>query len=461
MANPLTSDFDVVIQVSEELLDRYMILQYFSDESMRKIDQRMSATGMIEANANFKILIPSLSLHVANPTNADMLARIILPFEGTLSISQFIDTVLIGNFYLTGIIFIDTELTKTTNATGAISIDIDFSKLTQGNVKINFSNTNLTPLESLGLQQLFALFVLNKFQSRNSMNIIRPQASGLPFGILSLEGRTKNSANAADPVCLSLFTMISPFNPTGNISANFTQFLKADYTIAISETIYNQIKPGAINQAFGLPPNGTFPVKLSSDNSITVNSADLVLQNGYLEFSGSMTKAIGAIDVDADVTAKVKLDGNLVPGIYDIDVDLPWWIDLVNALIPIIGTQMWLIIKDVIEKLIGKQVSNQTSIQNVSIFTNLLNVANLKGHFPAEVKNYGCDISTNGFTLYGDVRIFTYVGNRRSKELHVFNDNRWLDAMTGNYEVYYERYEDYLAKGYNGCYYCLRQLNTG
>lgn len=461
MANLLTSDFDVVIQVSEELLDRYMILQYFSDESMRKIDQRMSVAGMIEANANFKILIPSLTLHVPNPANADMLVRITLPFEGTLSISQFIDSTLIGNFYLTGTIFIDTELTKTTDVAKNISIDIDFSKLTQGNVLVNFSNTNLAPLVLVGLQQLFALFVLNKFQPRKTMNIIKPQAGGLPLGILSLDGRTKNSSNAADPVCLSLFIMINPLSSAGNILPNFTQFLKTDYSIAISETIYNLIKPKAINQAFDLPPNGSFPVKLTSDDSITINSADLVLQNGYMEFSGSMTKAIGEIDVDADVTAKVKLDGHLVPGIYDIDVDLPWWIDLVNALIPIIGTQMWLIIKDVIEKLIGKQVSNQTSIQNVSIFTNLLNVANLKGRFPAEVKNYGCDISTDGFTLYGDVRIFTYVGNRRSKELHVFNDNRWLDAMTGNYEVYYERYEDYIAKGYNGCYYCLRQLNTG
>jgi hypothetical protein len=458
MANPITSDFDVVVQLSEELLDRYMILQYFSDSTLQKIDQIIAIPDVLQATARFNILIPSLSLHVSRPAGSDTQLRIILPFEGNLRIAQFINPLLVGDFYLTGSVFIDTPLAKTVSA-NSISLDVDFSALVSMNLQVLLSNTNLSPAVSDGLQQLISTALLPTLKARKPMNILKPQL-GIPGGIVDLEVRTKNSVNVADLTCLSLFMMATPTAP-GVIPLDFVQFLKNDYSVAISNTIYEALKPLAINQAFNLQLFATFPTKLPSDDSITIRSADLTLQNGYLVFSAALTKAIGAIDADVDVSAEVRLDANLDPIVSNLNVDLPWWVDLVNVLLPWLGTGIYLVIRDVVERLVGEQVDTNTPLANLSIFTGFLQLGDLSGHFPAEVTNFGCDISRNGFVLFGDVKLFTYVGNRRSREIHVFNDKIWLAAMTGNYETYMERYEEYVAKGYNGCYYCLRQLNTG
>lgn len=458
MPNQTTSDFDIVVQLSEELLDRYMILQYFSDSSWQRMETTLVVPQVIQATLNFNILIPSLSLHVTRPANTDTQLRIILPFNGGMHVTHFLDPLLVGYFYPTGTIFINTSLTQS-GPDNNPSLDIVFSALVQEDVQVILSDTDLPPAIADGLEQVISMMVLQALQARKPMHFFNPQL-GTPAGIVSLEVRTNNTVVNGDPTCLSLFMMTTKF-ASGNIPVNFVQFLKDDYSVAISDRFYNVLKPIAINQALKLQLFDTFPIKLPDDDSVTVNSADLVLQNGYLEFTASLTKAVGAINIDIDASAEVRLDPNFKPLISNLSVDLPWWIDIVNALLPWIGTCIYLIIKAVVERMIGDKVGKTTPLANISIFTGFLQVGNLTGAFPAEVTNYGCDISTDGFVLHGDVKLFTYVGNRRSKEIHVFNDKTWLSAMTGNYETYMERYEEYVANGYNGCYYCLRQLNTG
>jgi astacin len=60
--------------------------------------------------------------------------------------------------------------------------------------------------------------------------------------------------------------------------------------------------------------------------------------------------------------------------------------------------------------------------------------------------------------MYGNGEL--YIGNMRTKELHVWNCP-WVDMMAGVNKVQFWTVENPLKEGYNGCYHCMRQWDTG
>ena len=53
-----------------------------------------------------------------------------------------------------------------------------------------------------------------------------------------------------------------------------------------------------------------------------------------------------------------------------------------------------------------------------------------------------------------------YIGNKRTKELHVWNC-QWVGKMSGKNKKHYWTITNPLISGYNGCYYCMRRWDTG
>ena len=53
-----------------------------------------------------------------------------------------------------------------------------------------------------------------------------------------------------------------------------------------------------------------------------------------------------------------------------------------------------------------------------------------------------------------------YIGNSRSKELHL-KDCEWVDQMASHNKVHFSSIEEAVSQGYNGCYYCLNDYDTG
>lgn len=53
-----------------------------------------------------------------------------------------------------------------------------------------------------------------------------------------------------------------------------------------------------------------------------------------------------------------------------------------------------------------------------------------------------------------------YVGNVDTKELHT-PDCQWVSQMSESNKVYFSKIEEAMDQGYNGCYYCLKQYDTG
>jgi astacin len=60
--------------------------------------------------------------------------------------------------------------------------------------------------------------------------------------------------------------------------------------------------------------------------------------------------------------------------------------------------------------------------------------------------------------MYGNGEL--YVGNKRTKELHVWNC-QWVSKMAGHNKRHYWAIEQPSLAGYNGCYYCMRRWDTG
>jgi astacin len=60
--------------------------------------------------------------------------------------------------------------------------------------------------------------------------------------------------------------------------------------------------------------------------------------------------------------------------------------------------------------------------------------------------------------MYGNGEL--YIGNKRTKELHVW-DCQWVDLMSRRNKRYYWTIEKPVLAGYNGCYYCMNRWDTG
>jgi len=66
--------------------------------------------------------------------------------------------------------------------------------------------------------------------------------------------------------------------------------------------------------------------------------------------------------------------------------------------------------------------------------------------------------SRDGWVYAIDTRPF--VGNSRTKELH-YRDCEWVARMSSDNKVYFRSIAEALSEGYNGCYYCLHDYDTG
>lgn len=65
------------------------------------------------------------------------------------------------------------------------------------------------------------------------------------------------------------------------------------------------------------------------------------------------------------------------------------------------------------------------------------------------------------YLLLGDPTLSVYfVGNQNTGELHIA-DCQWVGKMRWSNKRYFRTVQDAIDMGYNGCYYCLREYNTG
>jgi hypothetical protein len=66
----------------------------------------------------------------------------------------------------------------------------------------------------------------------------------------------------------------------------------------------------------------------------------------------------------------------------------------------------------------------------------------------------------NGAAFPGSNWWRSFIANSKTKEVHVF-DCEWALKISKHHQVPYNSLEQAIKEGYNGCYYCLPEYDTG
>lgn len=438
MPSRLTSNFHSVVEISEELLQRVFLRKYFTGEFPGYPDR---ITGNLEMPATgsyaVEVLIPSLTLLNSTP-DIPAGVRVTLPLAGSVIITQ-------SPFNYIGSISLELAELRVyaplllDPRTKTVSIDLATAQF-------------IANVDNLPIDELLKLFLKTKIEAVAKSELMSRPAPSFEFSVgrsRIREIRTITSGVQTNHAFLALFIDFSARLPDPGDATEVVSFREAndDVAIAISSDGFNTKLEREIYNRFGQILPAPFP----DDDSMILNNVELTLHNGYIRISGSVKTDIFHISSDVGFSAEVHFypEDGFKPHLESINTDLPDWFDAFN-LIPWFGTVLWLLGKDMAA----------TSVAGSGITDGFGGItSNELGDFRSFVS--GIDITPEGMVIHRWMRLSTFVGNRSSKELHVFNDYRWITKMSARNFLEFEHYETAIREGYNGCRYCLRQLDTG
>lgn len=184
-----------------------------------------------------------------------------------------------------------------------------------------------------------------------------------------------------------------------------------------SQPVYNQdyafsIPADLINKAIGDSiAEMKLPSAVPGHSDVTLNSIGMSLENGNIHFWGSVTKTTSGLpDADADFDGHCGLvisGGKLEVNPLQVDVDLPWWIDLLNFL-PFIGQILIGMIHRAVEEATSS-ISIAIDIPELTFFAG--DIAVTTGTPPStpaiKIKNEGrIAVHPDGLVVYGTFDIF-------------------------------------------------------
>lgn len=458
MPNELTGGWDAILQISEELLDRLFIRNYFLETFPRKIAGDIEFAGLAGTSA-FDIGVPSLSLSFTPDTPQPGAVRLTLPFDGRLTLSKAGDPQLLGTHHVQGTYKADIAIAN---------VETDANDVKHGQVLLDFPNTTATAIDvalndpddnspiHAGLAFLLRYGLLANFQAMEPATIVSLPLGRGPSDIRAVRARTINSTEPGHVSYMAIYFRY--FNAQGEPRPAPAHLLRGDdVAIALTESfVQKKIKDGL--KESGLDPlPAALPKRKPDDPPTILRALSFALQDGYVDVSGSFTRedAVGVIDLDADFTAKGYFTGPDF-ALRHKSIDGPWWAYLAAMLDPVVT--------NILLSNIFIQVLHELNSGN---FVGLPSLAKLPLDFAAgqaptpSAGAYAIDIVRNGLVVHGKVRLRTFIGNENTRELHVFTDKQWLSAMSDNHKVPFERISRALEGGYNGCWYCLREFNTG
>lgn len=258
------------------------------------------------------------------------------------------------------------------------------------------------------------------------------------------------------------------------------------YAFALSPEVVKESINKSLEDTFG---SSHPPFTLPTDDSITIKSLTIKLAKGYLTFDGTLEKALDVMpDPDVDFTGKVILslvNGVVKPGVQLDDIDVPWWLDLLQFL-PVINLIFDALFGDALYKMVGNPSLNSTGFSDFTVFSNSLpQVAGQIGpSIGITIKNEQIHVRKEGVYLTGTLKAVsdpgrgsdygemngrgeepTLIAHKKTKAFHKMGSVcPWLGSMLNQNKTAYDDSPmaiAYLkATGYNGCYYCQPEHHT-
>ena len=468
MGNALTSNFDVAAQIAESVINRIFEAAYLYGNIPHKITRDFSESGF-NGNADIDLFMPSLSFDVTSSDPNPI--KIIFPLKAKLDIPALPDS----PFNLEGDLSVITSVQKLTQYDSLIGQDVDV-------VVVNFTDLSdedytIVITDDVENKEIFETIIKEMVRStlsNETENIaLSPGVTHGADSVQYFDMKVKNDTSAAD---IDYMALLMNFSTTHTTPSTITRFLDADkdFALAICSDMVHQSIDEKIVEKFG----HALPARLPDDSSIVLRSLNLTLKNGYIRVSGSLTKEIDCwwdadVDFSGDVTLSVSPGGALVAKSSNTDVDLPWWADFLGIIIPVIGWITLAIVYDIVEDMAGDLLSSEvtSAFSGLSVFpATIPQVGGMVEEAPSfSTVNKSVEIRETGLIIQGLVYIgdeeipienYPLVGNKHTKELHYANCY-WVAQMYDNNKKGFGRAEDAFALGYNGCWYCMRDKDTG
>lgn len=270
----------------------------------------------------------------------------------------------------------------------------------------------------------------------------------------------------------------TPLNPP----AAFQRMLyiptsKADYLSGIPAdemkiAIPKEVVMPLINQKLAEMGFASLPKQSPTDSSVTINELSMELQNGYIKVSGNATKEVDVIwdpDIDFEVRIGLRIENGILQSfVQRVDADLPWWIESMEFLLPVIGTVILNAVRGAMKSAISASVGG---ISQGALSVEIFNESSLPGtNGIVRVTNTGIvSISQKGLIIPGQVKTlfsarkgteipYAY-GHKDSKEFHK-KECEYQKAMSRKNVVRMINPLDALRKAYNGCAWCYPEYNV-
>lgn len=435
----LTADYDAVVEISQELLERFVVHAYFDGRVATEISLAFSQDPF-QGRFAARLLPPQVTLQFT-PVDQGIPAvlRLIFPLAG--SILVFAPSTLAGTISLDGAsLTVDAPLEfmdVLALADPPEDLNATYVKLDLAYAEYRASITD--PQLDSGFRVLLQNLV--RTQGRRWFGTGVPPWFALPFPGSVYQLRTRHSDNAAEAY-LACFMQLGhrPGLPVGA----FTTFITADdhVAVALSADQVQRMASAQIRETFG----GNLPAHDPSDNDTIVQTLEMQLMDGFIQISGTATNDTILGTLRISFFARAVFEGTEVR-IVDVhpDVETPIALDLLAAFLPGLGAIVFVIVNELV-----KSMAEDSVVRNADFtLPDLTFVARR------------VVVTPEGMVIHGKLSLGNFLGNRRTQELHLGWQCQWVYKMNPSNLVRFERYQDAFEQGYNGCRYCMRRVDTG
>jgi|GEM_PF-6122955 len=464
-----TSGFDLAVQLSEGVLNRLLQILYLNEVFPHSVKESFDRYGF-QGSADIVVKPPSLNFEVNEPALINPV-EFCFPLKATVILvspqSEAFTTE--AELRVTAEVYKKTELV---NGKTFHYFDVSFANIPDH----RFSLT--TAAQKYQMYANLLKYLVTETLKTQVLSV--PLAPAVPAGsgpgqptLQSIQMRIYNDTGAANLNCLALFiNLTAKPEPQPVVEVFLPQ--ETDYAVAISTSVFQEQLSEVMNERF---PGG-LPATLPEDDSVTLESMNFSMENGYIALSGEFSKDVGWVSADCSFTGKVWLSvnhqGDLVAEVDNLEIDAPGWVDFLQAILPILNPLIGPFISLAIDSALRKGVSGGISSQSLGWFSKMalfaedLPVAATSGSGDRprmQARNRKIEVRPDALLLSGAIVFFRqddetgkFIGNASTKELHLRDEGackwRWMIGIKN--ERLFDGIVEALFEGYNGCWYCLR-----
>jgi len=291
--------------------------------------------------------------------------------------------------------------------------------------------------------------ILNSIKATNTVELTPPAAPGAGYFA------AKTYMPGGEKAFLGIF-INNESNDNPDPPGQMASYLDLDeMRIAIpAQTVNAGIKDGL--KAMGVDLD-SLPATVSiGDDEFTVQKLSIKLRDGHLKVKGE----IGDVEFSAAMGLRAT-DSGLKTTVYDVDIDLPWYMDILDVISFGAITRM---LEEELPKTLGGLSAG--AVSGMDLFSKSIPgsalIYDVHTVGIVKIRRDGIIVPANVEVKFNPVPIEkpTYIiAHKWSKEFHREGVCRYGNKIKGPQRRYFIREAAAIHQGYNGCWTCAREFS--